>query len=44
MNWGRWLRELGLEPAMDGERLEDLGLFSLKKRSLQEELIAIFYY
>lgn len=44
MNWGRWPRELGLEPTTCGERLEELGFFSLKKRSLQGDFIAIFYY
>lgn len=40
-NWGR---ELVLEPTLLRERLEDLGLFSLKKRSIQGELITISHW
>lgn len=41
MNWGR---ELGLEPTVHRERPEDLGLFSLKKSSIQGELVTICYW
>lgn len=33
-----------MEPTVHRERLEDLGLFSLKKRSIQGEFITICYW
>lgn len=35
-------RPLGLEPTMCGEWLEEVGLFSQERRSLQRDLIATF--